>query len=70
MVIDCAHGATYHIAPNVLSELGAEVIAIGCDPNGININENAVQRMSVSYRNVFLLKARTSARHLTVTATA
>lgn len=39
MVIDCAHGATYHIAPNVLSELGAEVIAIGCDPNGININE-------------------------------
>ena len=39
MVIDCAHGATYHIAPNVLSELGAEVIAIGWDPNGININE-------------------------------
>lgn len=39
MVIDCAHGATYHIAPNVLSELGAEVIASGCDPNGININE-------------------------------
>ncbi|MEM8087347.1 phosphoglucosamine mutase [Morganella morganii] len=39
MVIDCAHGATYHIASNVLSELGAEVIAIGCDPNGININE-------------------------------
>ena len=39
MVIDCAHGATYHIAPNVLRELGAEVIAIGCDPNGININE-------------------------------
>lgn len=39
MVIDCAHGATYHIAPNVLSELGAEVIAIGCDPSGININE-------------------------------
>ncbi|GAA0340696.1 phosphoglucosamine mutase [Morganella psychrotolerans] len=39
MVIDCAHGATYHIAPNVLRELGADVIAIGCDPNGININE-------------------------------
>ena len=40
MVIDCAHGATYHIAPNVLSELGAEVICYRrCDPNGININE-------------------------------
>ena len=39
VVLDCANGATYHIAPNVFSELGAEVIAIGCDPNGININE-------------------------------
>ncbi|HBO22207.1 MULTISPECIES: phosphoglucosamine mutase [unclassified Providencia] len=39
VVIDCANGATYHIAPNVFRELGAEVITIGCDPNGININE-------------------------------
>ncbi|KLN45996.1 phosphoglucosamine mutase [Providencia rettgeri] len=39
IVIDCANGATYHIAPNVFRELGAEVITIGCDPNGININE-------------------------------
>lgn len=38
IVIDCAHGATYHIAPSVFKELGAEVIAIGCEPNGININ--------------------------------
>jgi phosphoglucosamine mutase len=38
IVVDCAHGATYHIAPNVLSELGAEVIEIGTDPNGVNIN--------------------------------
>lgn len=38
IVVDCAHGATYHIAPNVLSELGAEVIEIGTDPNGTNIN--------------------------------
>lgn len=38
IVVDCAHGATYHIAPNVLSELGADVIEIGTDPNGININ--------------------------------
>lgn len=39
VVVDCANGATYHIAPNVLRELGATVIAIGCEPNGVNINE-------------------------------
>ena len=39
IVIDCANGATYHIAPNVFRELGAEVIEIGTDPNGLNINE-------------------------------
>lgn len=38
IVVDCAHGATYHIAPNVLSELGAEVVTIGSSPNGTNIN--------------------------------
>jgi phosphoglucosamine mutase len=38
IVVDCAHGATYHIAPNVLSELGAQVIEIGTSPNGLNIN--------------------------------
>lgn len=38
IVVDCAHGATYHIAPNVLSELGAEVIEIGTSPDGLNIN--------------------------------
>ncbi|MDB1123091.1 phosphoglucosamine mutase [Vibrio algarum] len=38
IVIDCANGATYHIAPSVFKELGAEVIAIGVEPNGININ--------------------------------
>jgi phosphoglucosamine mutase len=38
IVVDCAHGATYHIAPNVFSELGAEVIAIGNEPDGYNIN--------------------------------
>ena len=40
IVVDCAHGATYHIAPNVLRELGATVIEIGTAPNGLNINEN------------------------------
>jgi len=39
LVVDCAHGATYHIAPDVFEELGAEVIAIGNQPDGFNINE-------------------------------
>lgn len=39
IVVDCANGATYHIAPNVFRELGAQVIAIGCEPNGLNINK-------------------------------
>lgn len=39
IVVDCAHGATYHIAPHVFHELGAEVISIGNQPNGININD-------------------------------
>ena len=39
IAIDCAHGATYHIAPSVLSELGAEVISMGVQPDGFNINE-------------------------------
>jgi phosphoglucosamine mutase len=38
LVIDCAHGATYHIAPAVFRELGAEVIEVGTSPNGMNIN--------------------------------
>ena len=39
IVVDCAHGATYHIAPHVFSEVGAEVIVIGAEPNGLNIND-------------------------------
>ncbi|MEX1031896.1 MAG: phosphoglucosamine mutase [Cellvibrionaceae bacterium] len=38
IVLDCAHGATYHVAPDVFRELGAEVIAIGAEPDGMNIN--------------------------------
>ena len=38
IVIDCAHGATYHVAPSVFRELGAEVVEIGVEPNGLNIN--------------------------------
>jgi phosphoglucosamine mutase len=40
IVVDCAHGATYHIAPAVFRELGAEVIEVGTSPNGLNINQN------------------------------
>jgi phosphoglucosamine mutase len=40
IVVDCANGATYHIAPHVFTELGANVITIGAEPNGLNINEN------------------------------
>lgn len=39
IVVDCAHGATYHIAPHVFHELGAEVISIGVQPDGLNIND-------------------------------
>ncbi|MFV0478419.1 MAG: phosphoglucosamine mutase [Parahaliea sp.] len=39
IAVDCANGATYHIAPSVLSELGAEVITLGVQPDGFNINQ-------------------------------
>ena len=38
IVVDAANGAAYHVAPDVFHELGAEVVAIGCNPNGTNIN--------------------------------
>lgn len=38
IVVDCAHGATYHIAPNVFRELGAKVVEMGTAPDGLNIN--------------------------------
>jgi len=40
LVVDCAHGATYHVAPSVFQELGAQVHKIGVSPNGLNINED------------------------------
>jgi phosphoglucosamine mutase len=39
VVVDCAHGAAYKVAPTVLWELGAEVVSLACDPNGTNINQ-------------------------------
>jgi phosphoglucosamine mutase len=38
LVVDCAHGAAYHVAPKVFHELGAEVVAVGAAPDGLNIN--------------------------------
>jgi phosphoglucosamine mutase len=38
LVVDAAHGAAYHVAPDVFHELGADVVKIGCSPDGININ--------------------------------
>jgi len=40
IVVDCANGATYDVAPHVFSELGADVIELGIKPNGLNINDN------------------------------
>src|SRR6185369_2852813 len=39
IVVDCAHGAAYHTAPNVFHELGADIVTIGVQPNGLNIND-------------------------------
>ncbi|ATE60441.1 phosphoglucosamine mutase [Thauera sinica] len=39
IALDCAHGAAYHIAPRVFHELGADVVAVGVEPNGLNIND-------------------------------
>lgn len=39
IVVDAAHGAAYHVAPDVFHELGAQVVAIGCSPDGTNIND-------------------------------
>ncbi len=41
VVLDCANGATYHIAPNVFTELGAKVVSLGVEPDGLNINRDA-----------------------------
>jgi phosphoglucosamine mutase len=60
LVVDAAHGAAYQIAPKVFHELGAEVVAIGCAPDGLNINKDvgathpdalvaAVERHSAAY---------------------
>ena len=51
VVVDCANGATYHIAPNVFSELGATVVTIGNRPDGFNINQNCGSTSPEQLRN-------------------
>ncbi len=54
IVVDCAHGATYHIAPAVFRELGAEVIEIGTKPDGLNINKDVGALHPENMRSVVL----------------
>ncbi len=54
IVIDCANGATYHIAPSVFGELGATVIPIHVDPNGLNINEQCGSTSPAQLRDAVL----------------
>jgi len=56
IVLDCAHGATYHIAPSVLHELGAHVTSIGVDPDGLNINQNCGSTSIAMLRKVVRLQ--------------
>jgi len=54
VVVDCAHGAAYHIAPQVLSELGAQVSGIGVAPDGLNINREVGSTHPETLRNAVL----------------
>lgn len=54
IIVDCANGATYHIAPRVFSELGAEVIELNTDPDGFNINENCGSTNPAILRKIVL----------------
>ena len=56
IVLDCAHGATYHIAPSVLHELGADVTSIGVDPDGLNINQDCGSTSIAMLRKVVRLQ--------------
>ena len=54
IVVDCANGATYKVAPSVFHELGAEVIPIGVDPDGLNINEDCGSTAPTALRETVL----------------
>jgi len=54
IALDCANGAAYHIAPSVFHELGAEVVAVGVEPNGLNINDRCGATSPESLRDAVL----------------
>ncbi|MQY51166.1 phosphoglucosamine mutase [Rhodocyclus tenuis] len=54
IVVDCAHGAAYHIAPHVLHELGAEVTTVGAEPDGLNINDQVGATAPAALRRAVL----------------
>ena len=54
IAVDCANGATYQVAPSVLEEMGARVIALGVEPNGLNINEHCGSTKPEALRNKVL----------------
>ncbi len=57
IAVDCAHGAAYHIAPKVLHELGAEVVPVGVEPNGLNINDGVGATRPEHLRKAVLAQA-------------
>jgi phosphoglucosamine mutase len=59
IVIDCANGATYHVAPHVFRELGAEVIELSVDPDGFNINQNCGSTQPELLRRIVLAEEAT-----------
>ena len=69
IVVDCAHGASYHIAPHVFHELGADVVAIGDQPDGFNINASAARPIRRRWRRRCETTAPISALPWTATAT-
>ena len=54
IVVDCANGATYQVAPSVLQEMGADVISVGVEPNGLNINDECGSTMPELLRQTVL----------------
>lgn len=56
IVLDCANGSTSHIAPKVFQELGAKVITIANNPNGVNINKNSGSTNTSTLKKIVLLK--------------
>ena len=69
IVVDCAHGAAYQIAGPVLHELGADVVAIGAQPDGVNINHDCGATHSALLQAAVRHHELISASHLMVTAT-